>query len=97
MSRKETGTQTTREALSALMRETFIAPTLLPICCVCGLIRDESGYRPHYARWVAQRIYRKTHGVNPSTLALTHTYCPNCFTKVQGTVRQYFREIRSAP
>jgi hypothetical protein len=97
VSRKETDTQTTREALSALMRERFIAPTLLPVCCVCGLIRDETGYRPPHERWVAQRTYRKTHGVNPTTLALTHTYCPTCFTKVQGTVRQYFREIKSAP
>jgi hypothetical protein len=97
VSRIETGTQTTREALSALMRERFIAPTLLPVCCVCGLIRDESGYRPHHERWVAQRMYRKTHGVNPTTLARTHTYCPNCFTKAQGTVRQYFREIGSTP
>ena len=97
MSLKETGTQTTREAPSAPMRETFIAPTLLPVCCVCGLIRDETGYRPHHERWVAQRTYRKTHGMNPTKLALTHTYCPTCFTKVQGTVRQYFREIGTSP
>jgi hypothetical protein len=94
VSRKETDTQTTREALSALMRERFIAPTLLPVCCVCGLIRDESGYRPSPARWMAQRMYRKTQDMNPTTLP--HTYCPTCFTKVQGTVRQYFREIGSA-
>jgi hypothetical protein len=97
MSRNETGTQTTRRVSSAPRSETCLVPTLLPICCVCGLIRDETGYRPHHERWVAQRTYRKTHGVNPTTLALTHTYCPTCFTKVQGTVRQYFREIGSAP
>jgi hypothetical protein len=89
--------RTIREAPSAPMRETFIAPTLLPVCCVCGLIRDETGYRPHHERWVAQRTYRKTHGVNPTKLALTHTYCPTCFTKVQGTVRQYFRKIGTSP
>ena len=97
MSLKETGTQTTREAHSAPMRETFIAQTLLPVCCVCGLIRDETGYRPHHERWVAQRTYRKTYGANPTKLALTHTYCPACFTKVQGTMRQYFREIGTSP
>jgi hypothetical protein len=97
VSRKETGTQTPREAPSAPMKEMFIAPTLLPVCCVCGLIRDETGCRPHRERWVAQRMYRKTHGVNPTKLTLTHTYCPTCFTQIQGTVRQYFREIGSAP
>jgi hypothetical protein len=97
VSLNESGTQTPREAPSAPMGEMFIAPTLLPVCCVCGLIRYETGYRPHHERWRTQRMYRKTHGVNPTTLALTHTYCPTCFTKLQGTVRQYFREIGPAP
>ena len=96
MSRNETATPTTRRVSSAPRSETCIVPTLLPICCVCGLIRDESGYRPSPARWMAQRMYRKTQDMNPTTLPLTHTYCPTCFTKVQGTVRQYFREIGSA-
>jgi len=89
--------QTTREAPSAPMRETFIAPTLLPVCCICGLIRDETGSTPGLDRWVTQRMYHETHGVNPTELALTHTYCPKCFTKVQDTVRQYFREIGTSP
>lgn len=70
------------------MRQRFIAQTRLPVCCVCGLIRDETGYRPHHERWITQRMYRKTHGVNPTTRALTHTYCPTCFTQVLGTVWQ---------
>lgn len=89
--------QTAREALSAQMRETFIAPTLLPVCCVCGLIRDDTRFSPGRDRWVTQRKYRETHGVNPAEFALTHTYCPECFTKVQDTVRQYFRQIGTSP
>jgi hypothetical protein len=89
--------RTTRKAPSAPMRETFIALTLLPVCCVCGLIRDGTGFSPGLDRWVAQRTYRETHGVNPTELALTHTYCPTCFTKVQETMRQYFREIGASP
>jgi len=97
MSFEELSAQTTREAPSAPMRETFIAPTLLPVCCICGLIRDETGSTPGLDRWVTQRMFRETHGVNPTELALTHTYCPKCFTKVQDTVRQYFREIGTSP
>ena len=93
MSFEELSAQTTREAPSAPMRETLIAPTLLPVCCNCGLIRDETRSTPGLDRWVTQRTYRENHGVNPTELALTHTYCPKCFTKVQDTVRQYFREI----
>lgn len=89
--------QTTREALSAPMRETVIAPTLLPVCCVCKLVRDDTRFPPGRGRWVTQRLYCETYGVNPTELALTHTYCPECFTKVQETVRQYFREIGTVP
>ncbi len=97
MSLKETGTQTTREAPFAPMRETFIAPTLLPVCCVCGLIRDDTSFPPSLDCWLTQRAYREAHGVNQTELALTHTYCPTCFTKVQDTVRQYFRKIGTSP
>ena len=85
--------QTIREAQSALIREAFIAPMVLPVCCVCELIRDETGSCPNRERWVTPRTYRMTHGVNPADCLLTHTYCPTCFTKAQETVKQYFREI----
>ena len=97
MSLQKTIMQTTREAFSAPMRETFIAPTLLPVCCVCKLVRDETRFSPGREHWVTQRTYRKTHGVNPASFPLTHTYCPTCFTKVQKTVRQHSREIGTAP
>jgi hypothetical protein len=85
--------QTTPEALSAPMKETFIAPTLLPVCCLCGLIRAKTGSSPNRERWVTPRTYRTTHGVNLADFPLTHTYWLKCFTKVQDTTRQYFREI----
>ena len=85
--------QTTREAPSAPMRATSLAPTLLPVCCVCSLIRDETEPSSDRKRWVTPRTYRKAHGVNPADALLTHTYCPTCFTKAQETVVQYFRQI----
>jgi hypothetical protein len=84
--------QTTRKAPSAPMSETFIAPMVLPVCCVCRLIRDKTESSPDRERWVTQRTYRKTHGVNPADFLLTHTYCPECFTQVMGTVSQYLRK-----
>jgi hypothetical protein len=89
--------QTTHEARPALMSETCIAPKMLSVCCVCGLIRDETGSSPDRERWVTPRTYRTTHGVNPAKLALTHTYCQTCFAKAQETTRQYFREIGTSP
>ena len=89
--------QTTREAPSAPMSETFIAPTLLPVCCLCGLIRDDTRVPPGLDCWLTQRTYLETHGVNPTEIAHTHTYCPECFRKAQETVTQYFREIGASP
>jgi hypothetical protein len=89
--------QTTPEALSAPMRKTFIAPTLLPVCCLCGLIRDDTRFPSALDCWLTQRTYLETHGVNPTEIAHTHTYCPECFRKVRETVQQYFREIGTSP
>jgi hypothetical protein len=84
--------QTTREALSPPMRETFIKPKMLPVCCVCELIRDETGPSLNRERWVTPWTYRTTHGVNPADFSLIHTYCPKCFTKVMSPVSQNLRK-----
>ena len=90
--------QSTREAPSALMRETFIAPKMLPVCCGCELIRDEIGSSLNRERWVTPWTYRTTHGVNPADFPLIHTYCPKCFTKVMGTERQHlWKSYRFSP
>ena len=66
---------------------------LLPLCCICGLIRvQEPGLPPDHMLWVTQQRYRTTHGVNPMDCPLTHTYCPDCFTKVHDRVRSYSEE-----
>lgn len=87
MLREELFAQITRKA-PAGGREIFISPTLLPVCCACGLIRDDTRFSPGRRLWVTQRTYRETHGVNPTELAHTHTYCPECFTRAQDTMRQ---------
>ena len=85
--------QTTREAPSDPVRETLIAPTLLPVCCVCRLIRDKTGLFPNRERWVTPRAYQKIHGAHSADVLFTHTYCPKCFTRAMGTVSQYLRTI----
>ena len=79
--------QTTREAPSAPMRDSFITPTLLPSCSSCGLIRDDTGSPPALDCWLTQRTYREAHGVDPTEIAQSQTYCPECLSKVQDTVR----------
>ena len=93
MVHREQLAQTIRKTLAGQMRERFIPQPLLPVCCVCGLLRDETGSSADGERWVTQRTYRRTYGVNPADCPLTHTYCPECFTKFENTVRQNFRQI----
>ena len=91
-------TQITHKAPSVPRRDTYIAPTLLPACCACGLVQDKAGATPGLERWISQRTYCETHGVSPTVLALTltHTYCPTCYEKVQETIRQFWLKSRSA-
>ena len=89
-------TQTTHEARFA-PKKPFNSPSFLRACCACGLVQDEAGATPGLERWISQRTYREAHGVNPAELALTHTYCPTCFSKVQEIVRQFFQKTGSAP
>lgn len=96
MAHKGLGAQTTREAPAAPMRELVIAPTMLPVCCICRKIRDETGSSPDRAHWVAQRTYRPSHGINPADFPLTHTYGLKWFPKFQDALRQYRREIGSS-
>jgi hypothetical protein len=56
-----------------------------PICCVCGLIRDEdrtSGQE----YWVTKQVYWQTHNADPSDCRLTHTYCPSCYTQFMNRI-----------
>ncbi len=85
--------QITHETPSASRRET----PLLPVCCICGFIRDEIKAAPDSERWVTQRTFRNTHDVDPAGCLLTHTYCPECFVQFMGTVSQHFREIGTTP
>ena len=91
MSIEKTMMRTTRETPFAPRRETFIPPTLLPVCCACGIIRDDTRFSPGRELWITQRTYRETHGVNPSELARTHTSCPECFMKAQDTLKPNVR------
>lgn len=73
-------------------RETRMAPRLLAVCCVCGLIRDELRPATDPVRWTTQRAYQKSYGVRTTECLLTHTYCPKCLAQAQNSERKYFRE-----
>ena len=89
---KEIDTQPVLQASPSLRPEAYAAPLLLPVCCVCGLIRDETGSLPIRMSWVTPGSYRRTHNVRSTDLLLTHTYCPDGLLQAQIRMREFFRE-----
>ena len=84
--------QITHEAPSASRAKT----TVLHVCCVCGLVLDETGSSLDQERWVTQQVFRKTHGLYLGKCLLTHTYCPACFTQVMDRIRVWQNGVSSS-
>jgi len=77
--------QITHEALSTSRTK----PTMLHVCCLCGLLQDEIGSSLDHERWVSRRSFRNTYGVHPDNCLLSHTYCPTCFAQVMDRIREW--------
>lgn len=68
----------------------FVTPPLLPVCCVCGLVRDEISAAPNHISWVPLKIYRRAHKAQAASLLFTHTYCPACLGQARTKMLQFF-------
>lgn len=66
--------QSVHEAPSSSKRKT----KPLAVCCLCGLLRDETKDFIDAERWVTNRTYWETYGVNAADCLLTLTCCPLC-------------------
>ena len=95
MSSNRTVTQPVLPAILLAFPETYIVPFLLPQCCVCWRIRDETGSLPSRMAWVTLESYRGTHNLPSTDLHFTHCYCPDCLLEAQTRMREFFREKRS--
>ena len=54
---------------------------LIPICCVCGLVRDDHGASTDNRSWSDLGSYLERHGLRGVEYKLTHTYCPICIDR----------------
>ena len=63
---------------------TMTQRTILPICCVCGLIRDDTGSEKE--SWVTKHVFQQSHGIEYSAFRLTHTYCPSCYAQFMNRI-----------
>ena len=57
---------------------------ILPICCVCKKIRDDSGREPGTGEWmmVEKFMWKK------AKLSVSSTYCPECFEELQREIEK---------
>ena len=63
----------------ACKRKVKLYEDILPVCCMCGRIRDDTGVEHGCGHWVSVEKYLwKRAGIAPSS-----TYCPECLKKVQ--------------
>lgn len=73
------------------------ARLLLPVCCVCGLVRDEVDLHAHRTLWITPKSYRKAHHIQVIDLLLTHTYCPACLRKARIGIKQFLKKQKEHP
>jgi hypothetical protein len=92
MSSEEVVTQPVLQTIPSLRPAAYMAPLLLPVCCVCGLIRDETASLPSRMSWVTPGSYRRTHNVHSTDLLFTYSYCPDSILQAQTRMREFFRE-----
>jgi hypothetical protein len=85
-------TQTTYEPRSVSRSKA----SLLPVCCICQLVLDETGPSLGQEQWVTQGTYQKTHGALPPDSLLTHTYCPPCFRRVMERIHEWQEGLSSS-
>ena len=62
-----------------LKRKIKIYEDILPVCCVCKSIRDDTGKEPGTGKWTQMENYIRDKG----GVGVTSTYCPGCAKKAK--------------
>jgi hypothetical protein len=54
---------------------------ILPVCCFCQKVRDDSGTEAGQGLWQEFRIYMVAHKLRPEDISFSHTYCHDCLSE----------------
>lgn len=65
-----------------LKRKVKIYEDILPVCCVCNKIRDDSGREPGTGQWMSIYKYMR----DKAKVDITSTYCPECVSYGMGNI-----------
>jgi DNA-binding NtrC family response regulator len=71
-----------------LKRKVRLYESLLPVCCVCKRVRDDSGRAPGTGEWL--RIEDYFHF--KAGILVTSGYCPECAMKMEQDVEKYRKD-----
>ena len=69
-----------------LKRKVKIYEDILPVCCVCKAIRDDTGKEPGTGKWIQMEDYMRDKG----GVGVTSTYCLECAKKAK---EEFAREL----
>ena len=64
-------------ALQDALAEIKTLRGILPVCCVCGLIRDDTGVEHGKGKWLKVDKFV----IKNTDAQVSHTYCPKCYDK----------------
>ncbi len=67
-----------------LQKKVKLYEKLLPVCCMCNNIRDDSGTEIGNGRWmgISDYLHVKTN------VEVSHTYCPDCFKLAKAEISE---------
>lgn len=66
-------------ARQEVSRKIKLYEKIIPMCCVCGVIRDDTGVERGRGRWLKPDQFI----IERSTAEVSHTYCPDCAKKTR--------------
>ncbi len=71
-----------------LKRKLKLYENILPVCCVCKKIRDDTGMVPRTGEWIQMEDYIR----DIAKVEITTTFCPECAKKEKEKIRGGFSE-----
>jgi DNA-binding NtrC family response regulator len=75
-----------------LTRKLKIYEKVLPVCCECKKIRDDTGKEPGMGEWLRMEDYLRDRGKTE----VTSSYCPECSRKLREELKRLRRETPTA-
>ena len=64
-------------SVPGVVKEAKTLRGILPVCCVCGLVRDDTGVKHGEGEWTSVDKFI----VQGTDAQLSHSYCPRCYDR----------------